>query len=87
MSDNFIDYKVSHNLIPLKIENKGKYIRDLRNIEYSWTDRIDALIANTFVLESVQLIINAIELFEKGYFDCAYYSLRQSLEVSTTMVI
>lgn len=38
------------------------------------------------MLESNQLIINAIVLFEKGYFDCAYYSLRQSLELATTMV-
>ena len=31
-------------------------------------------------------LVNAIELFEMGYFDCAYYSLRSAVEVSTTMV-
>ena len=58
----------------------------LMNIEHSWTGRIDALFSNEFFREAVQLIINAITLFEKGYFDCAFYSLRQSLEISTTVV-
>jgi hypothetical protein len=30
--------------------------------------------------------VNSLKLFEKGYFDCAFYSLRQSLEISTTIV-
>ena len=46
---------------------------------------MDAQISNTFILEAVQLIINSITLFEQGYFDSSFYSLRQSLEVSTTM--
>ncbi|WP_270582002.1 hypothetical protein [Bacillus subtilis] len=37
-------------------------------------------------MESVKLITNAVSLFEKGYFDSAYYSLRQSLETALTMV-
>lgn len=37
-------------------------------------------------MELVQLITNAISLFEKGYFDSAYYSLRQSLETALIMV-
>lgn len=44
------------------------------------------MFSNTFIRESIQLIINAIVLFEKGYFDAAFYSLRESLEVSTTTV-
>lgn len=86
MPFNSTDYKIHHNLKPLTIEKKEKYLYDLNNIEYSWTGRIDAFVANTFIYEAIQLIINAIELFEKGYFDCAYYSLRQSIEVSTTIV-
>lgn len=85
MSFDFIEHKELNNLIPLKIENKERYYLDLLNIEHSWTGRLDAQLANTFILESNQLLINAITLFERGYFDCAYYSLRQSLEVSTTM--
>lgn len=85
MSFDFIEHKESNNLIPLKIENKERYYLDLLNIEHSWKGRLDAQLANTFILESNQLLVNAITLFEQGYFDCAYYSLRQSLEVSTTM--
>jgi len=86
MSFNFSTYKETNNLLPQKIEEKESYYHDLNNLEFSWTGRIDAQISNTFILESNQLIVNAIALFEKGYFDCAFYSLRQSLEVSTTMI-
>lgn len=82
----FSDWKENTNLIPQQIQNKEKYYHDLTNIEQSWTGRIDVMLANTFIQEAAQLIVNAIALFEHGYFDCAFYSLRQSLEVSTTMV-
>ena len=86
MGYSFLEFKEVDNLIPIPIPEKEDYYRDLADIEQSCTGRIDVWIANTFILESVQLIINSIVLFEKGYFDCAFFSLRQSLEVSTTMV-
>lgn len=86
MAFDFTSYKETNNLMPLDLPEKEGYYNDLMNLEQSWTGRMDAQLANTFIQESVQLIINAIVLFEKGYLDCAYYSLRQSLEVSTTMV-
>lgn len=86
MSFDFLKYKENQYLVPLEIENKKSYYYDLINIEHSFTGRVDAWLSNTFIHESVQLIINAINLFELGYFDCAYYSLRQALELSTTMV-
>lgn len=86
MTFSYVDWKENDNLVPIEVPNKEKYYHDLDNIEHSWTGRIDAQLSNTFIHEAVQLIINAIVLFEKGYIDCAFYSLRQSLEVSTTMV-
>jgi hypothetical protein len=86
MSFDYINYRESENIIPLKLDGKEQYYQDLMNIEQSWTGRLDALYSNTFFREAVQLVINAITLFEKGYFDCAFYSLRQSLELSTTIV-
>lgn len=86
MSFDFINRKETENLVPVKLEEKEQYYYDLMNIEHSWTGRIDAMFSNEFFRESVQLIINAISLFEKGYFDCAFYSLRQALEISTTVV-
>ncbi|OZI12182.1 teicoplanin resistance protein VanZ [Bacillaceae bacterium SAS-127] len=86
MSFDYVEYKEKNLLVPMEISNKKEYYNDLMNIEQSWTGRVDAQISNTFIRETIQLIINAISLFESGYFDCAFYSLRQSLEVSTTMV-
>ncbi|KRE45823.1 hypothetical protein ASG81_12400 [Paenibacillus sp. Soil522] len=82
----FIEHREKQNLIPYQLSGKEQYYRDLSNIEGSWTGRVDAQIANTFIHESVQLIVNAISVYEMGYFDCAYYSLRQSIEISTSMV-
>lgn len=86
MSFDFIAFKEAENIVPLKLEIKEQFYLDLLNIEHSWTGRIDAMFANQFFREAVQLIINSVTLFEKGYFDCAFYSLRQSLEISTTIV-
>ncbi|PYE43291.1 teicoplanin resistance protein VanZ [Paenibacillus barcinonensis] len=82
----YIKFKEQEHIQPIKLHNKKKYYTDLSNLEDSWTVRVDAWLSNTFIQEAIRLIINAIVLFEKGYLDCAYYSLRQSLEVSTTMV-
>lgn len=56
------------------------------NIEHSFSGRMDIRLANTFIMEAVQLIVNSINLFELGYFDAAYYSLRPAIEISTTIV-
>lgn len=85
--NNYIDFIEKNHINPIKLEQseKNKYYLDLQNLSNSWTGRIGVSFANTFIQESTYLLINAISLFENGYFDCAYYSLRQSLEVSTTM--
>lgn len=85
-NEAYIANKENQNLVPTSLPGKDEYYRDLNNIEWGMTGRMDAMFANQFFLEAVQLIINAITLFEKGYFDCAFYSLRQSLEISTTTV-
>ncbi len=84
--DDYIEWRKKENLQPLQLENKSKYYRDLINIEHSWSGRMDGNVGNTFIMEAEQQIINAIELFEMGYFDCAYYSLRSAIDISTTMV-
>jgi len=86
MTHSFFEQRKKQNLRPLTISNKEKYYFDLLNIEHSWSGRMDTNIGNTFIMEAVQLLINAIELFEQGYFDCAFYSLRSAIELSTTMV-
>ena len=86
MSDQYIDYRKAKNIRNISLPDKERYYWDLQNIENSWTGRIDANLCNTFVMEAEQQLVNAIELFEMGYFDCAYYSLRSAVEVSTTIV-
>lgn len=86
MVDTYINWRQNKNIFPTTIPNKEQYYLDLTNIEHSFSGRLDGNICNTFIMEAEQQIINAIELFEKGYFDCAYYSLRSAIEISTTMV-
>ncbi|MBP5616788.1 MAG: hypothetical protein J6X06_03230 [Elusimicrobiaceae bacterium] len=41
---------------------------------------------NHFLNEWAQLLLNAINLFKFGYFDCAYYSLRQAIELAIVVL-
>lgn len=50
------------------------------------TGRVDVMFCNSFVQESLQLLVNSILLYEDGFFDCAFYSLRQASEVIDTML-
>lgn len=87
MEENiFTNFKENNHLYKYTIENKEQYYSDLDFIDDSITGRVDTQIANTFIYESKYLITNAIKLFELGYFDCAYYSLREAIEISTTMI-
>lgn len=82
-----MEWRKAKNIRPVIIPNKSKFYHDLANIEHSWSGRMDiGNIGNTFVLEAEQHLVNAMELFEMGYFDCAYYSLRSAVDMSTTMV-
>lgn len=85
-AETYLEHRKKENLRLIELKNKEKFYLDLMNIENSWTGRMDTSVGNTFIMESVQLIVNSMELFELGYFDCAYYSLRSAVEISTTMV-
>lgn len=50
------------------------------------TGRVDVMFCNSFVQESLQLLVNSILLYEDGFFDCAFYSLRQASEVIDAML-
>lgn len=64
------------------LPNATKYIRDIDNITWAETGLIDAFGANRFFDEASQMIANSIYLFQEGFFDAAFYSLRQSIEIS-----
>ena len=86
MTDSYVSWRKNQNIKSIALPNKEKYYFDLTNIEHSWSGRMDTNICNTFIMEAEQQLVNAIELFELGYFDCAYYSLRSAVDISTTMV-
>jgi hypothetical protein len=67
---------------PLQIKNVDEYIYDLDNIALANINQLDNLFYRQFFNEACQMIVNGIRIFEKGYFDCAFYSLRQSIEVT-----
>ncbi|HEX8931997.1 MAG TPA: teicoplanin resistance protein VanZ, partial [Patescibacteria group bacterium] len=74
------------NILPIKLKDDEEYYFALTNLQMSFTGRLDVMFANTFISEVIQLITNAIVLFKEGYFDAAFYSLRESLEISTTTI-
>ena len=86
MTDSYVSWRKNQNIKPIELPNKVRFYSDLINIEHSWSGRMDTNICNTFIMEAEQQLVNAIEMFELGYFDCAYYSLRSAVDISTTMV-
>ena len=86
MGNPYMDWRSHENVRPVELKNKEQFYSDLINIEHSWSGRTDGNICNVFIMEAEQQLVNAIELFEQGYFDCAYYSLRSAVDISTTMV-
>jgi len=85
-NDNFfVEQRKKENLREVVIPNKNEIYLDLLNIEHSLTGMLDN-VADTFTLECVQMLINSLELFEMGYFDCAFFSLRSVIDLATTMV-
>ena len=85
MSKPFFEEVIRQHLISSQIPNKEELFWDIHHIQHNITGRADVFIANNFILESSQMLLNSIILFEQGFFDCAYYSLRQAIELSTTM--
>ena len=71
---------------PLELPDAEKYISDIYNITFAATGSVHAWKSNLFFDEACQLIINAIKLFQLGYYDCAFYSLRQSIEMSIGII-
>ena len=65
-----------------RLPNASDYLWDIENITWAETGLIDAFEANRFFDEASQMIANSIFLFQKGFFDTAFYSLRQSIEIS-----
>ena len=51
------------------------------------TGIVENLFCNKFMSESVEMIKHSVLLYEDGFFDCAFYSLRQSVEILNNMLL
>lgn len=79
-------YEQDHRLlVKTTIPEHDKIIGYLR-ILFPMTGIGDKLFCNGFMMESVELLKHGIFLFEDGYFDCAFYSIRQSIENMNNML-
>lgn len=58
----------------------------LHELEVMTVGQADRFFCNTFLAESVKLLINSVFLYEEGYFDCAFYSIRQAAETVNNML-
>lgn len=58
----------------------------LHRLSNMMTGQINIMFCNSFISEAIQLLINSIFLYEDGYFDCAFYSIRQASEVANNML-
>ena len=53
---------------------------------FAYTGQMNIMYCNSFIQESVQLLQNALMLYNNGFFDSAFYSIRQSSEVMDNML-
>lgn len=64
------------------LPNANEYLLDIENITWAATGLIEDVGVNRFFDEASQMIANSVFLFQEGFFDAAFYSLRQSIEIS-----
>lgn len=70
------------NIKPLSLPKANEYLEDLNDLKFSDSGLVAEINPFFFVNEACQLLANSVNLFELGYFDCAFYSVRQSIELS-----
>lgn len=58
----------------------------LNRLDMMTVGQADRLFCNSFLSEAVRLLKNSIFLYEEGYFDCAFYSVRQASETCNNML-
>lgn len=78
-------------LKPIIIENKEYYYSLIYEISESltWEIAVDFFHSNKInmiITEAGQSLANSIKLYELGYFDDAYYSMRSAIELATIML-
>ena len=70
------------NIKPLPLPKAKEYLEDLNDLRFLDSGMLAEVNPFFFVNEACQLLANSVKLFELGYFDCAFYSIRQAIEMS-----
>lgn len=83
--ENILNEQDHQLLIKNTLPEHDQLIEYLR-ILFPMTGIGDKLFCNSFMTESVELLKHSIFLYEDGYFDCAFYSVRQSVENMNNML-
>ena len=91
MVNNYEKNLLERYLRPVKIENKEYYYSLIYEISESltWEIAVDFFHSNKInmiITEAGQSLANSIKLYELGYFDDAYYSMRSAIELATIML-
>lgn len=91
MVSDYEDILQKRYLKPINIENKEYYYSLIYEISESLTsgiivDLFHSNKINMIITESGQSLANSIKLYELGYFDNAYYSMRSAIELATIML-
>lgn len=91
MVNNYEKNLLERYLKPVEIENKEFYYSLIYEISESLTsgiivDLFHSNKINMIITEACQSLANSIRLYELGYFDDAYYSMRFAIELATIML-
>jgi len=86
IDEMIIDFNNIEDTEKIEILNRDELLLTLNELKTMTVGRSDRLFCNSFINEIVRLLINSIFLYEKGYFDCAFYSIRQAAEVGNNML-
>ena len=70
------------NIKPLLLPKASEYLKDLSDLRFADSGILTEVNPFFFINEACQLLANSVKLFELGYFDCAFYSVRQAIELS-----
>lgn len=80
--DKWLLKDIRWSVRPIHLPDSEEYLYDLENISMATVGVLGSLESNRFFEEACQMIANSIQMFQQGYFDAAFYSLRQSIETS-----
>ncbi len=91
MVNNYEKNLLERYLKPVEIENKEFYYSLIYEISESLTsgiivDLFHSNKINMIITEACQSLANSIRLYELGYFDDAYYSMKFAIELATIML-